>query len=41
MMIIDVIVRKGNVKGILSRSKANRHKIEPIFRVWTICAAVT
>jgi hypothetical protein len=41
MMIIDVIVRKGDVEGILSRSKANRHKIEPIFGVWTIHSAVT
>jgi hypothetical protein len=41
MMIIDVIVRKGDVEGILSRSKANRHKIDPIYRVWTIWAAVT
>ena len=41
MMIIDVVVRKGDVEGILSRRESHRHKIDSIFRVRTICAAVT
>ena len=41
MMIIDVVVWKGDVEGILSRRKSDRHKIESISGAWTICAAVT